>query len=167
MRDTIEMSKSDFVRVLASAVSPCTELMYGTTDLPRGWIEPEPEACQHWLDGIAFMKVADAAIGRTLDQQRLGEALGEQGKDVLADNQSFVQRFADDFCGTPPIMPVPWPPPRRSLDPKGLTAMQLILVGARFQAAADHIGDNALQQEFAATADQLFAMGLSRLGGGD
>ena len=162
MRDTIEMAKSDFVRVLASAVSPCTEMFHGP-DVPRDWIDPDPEACQHWLDAIAIVKVADAAIGRTLEQQRLGEALGDNGTDVLANNRSFVQRFADDFCGTPPRMPVPWPPPRRPIDPQGLTAMQLILVGARFQAAADHIGDNVLQQDFAATADQLFATGLSRL----
>jgi hypothetical protein len=162
MRDTIEMAKSDFVRVLASAVSPCTEMFHGP-DVPPDWIDPDPDACQHWLDAIAIVKVADAAIGRTLEQQRLGEALGEQGTDVLASNRSFVQQFADDFCGTPPRMPVPWPPPRRPIDPQGLTAMQLILVGARFQAAADHIGDNALQQDLAATADQLFATGLSRL----
>jgi hypothetical protein len=163
MRDTIEIAKSDFVRVLASAVSPCTELFHGP-DVPRGWIDPDPESCAHWLDAIAIVVVADAAISRALEQQRVGEGLGERGTDVLATNRSFVQQFADDFCGTPPRMPVPWPPSRRPLDPEGLTAMQLILVGARFQDAADHLGDSALQPEFAATADQLFATGFSRLG---
>ena len=41
--------------------------------------------------------------------------------------------------------------------------MQLILVGVRFQMAADQIGESALQEESAATADELFATGLSSL----
>ena len=162
MRETIEIAKSDFVTVLASSMSPCTRLFHGS-DVPPDWIDPDPEACQHFLDAIAIVRVADAAIGRTLEQQRLGEALGEQGTNVLASNKASVQQFADDFCGTPPRMPVPWPPPRRPLDSQGLTALQLILVGARFQAAADHIDENGLQQDFAAAADQLFAVGFSRL----
>jgi hypothetical protein len=83
---------------------------------------------------------------------------------VLANNRSDLQRFVDDFCGTPPRWPLPWPPARFTLDPKGLTPAQLLAVGARFQAAADYVGDNALQPELAAAADRLFETGLSRLG---
>jgi hypothetical protein len=75
---------------------------------------------------------------------------------VLANNRSDLQRFVDDFCGMPPRWPLPGPPPRRALHPKGLTPVQLLVAGARFQAAADHVGSNPLQSELAAAADRLW-----------
>jgi septal ring factor EnvC (AmiA/AmiB activator) len=38
-----------------------------------------------------------------------------------------------------------------------------LIAAARFQGAADAVGDNALQPELAAAADRLFDAGLSRL----
>lgn len=165
MADTIEMTKSDFVSVLASVASPCSSFLPGEEPIPN-WIEPDPEACSHWLAAVMVMKAADVAIEQTLRQQRVGEALGQGGPDaVLASNRSDLKSFVDDFCGTPPRWPLPWPPPWRPLDPAGLKPVQLLVAAARFQAAADHFGENALQPEFAAAADQLFEAGLSRLGG--
>lgn len=164
MPDTIEMTKADFVSVVASLASPCGSSLPGEEPIP-GWIGPDPESYEHWLQMVMIMKAADVAIDRTLGQQRLGETLDEGGADAMvANNRSDLQRFVDDFCGTPPRWPLPWPPPRRRLDPKGLTPAQLLIAGARFQAAADHVGDNALQPELAAAADRLFETGLSRLG---
>lgn len=163
MPNRIEMTKSNFVSVLASVASPCGPWLPGEEPIP-GWIDPDPDQCDHWREMVMIMKAADSAIDRILGQQRLGESLGDGGSDaVLANNLSDIQRFADDVCETPPRWPLAWPPPRRPLNPKGLTAAQLLIAGARFQAVADHVGDNALQPELAATADRLFEAGLSRL----
>jgi len=162
--DTIEMTKSDFGSVLASVASPCGPWLPGEEPIP-GWIDPDPESCKHWLEMVMVLKAVDVAVDRALGHQRFGETLGEGGSDaVLASNRSDLQGFVDDVCGTPPRWPLPWPPPRRPLDPKGLTPAQLLVIGARFQAAADHVGDNALHPEFTAAADRLFEIGLSRLG---
>lgn len=162
MPNTIEMEKSDFVSVLAAVAGPCGPWLPGEEPIP-GWIEPDPESCEHWLQAVAAMKAADVAMDRALAQQRLGETLGEGNADVvLASSRADLQRFVDDFCGTPPKWPLPWPPPRRPLDPKGLTPVQLLILGARFHAAAEHLGDDVLQPVLAATADQFFEAGLSR-----
>ncbi|MDP8909799.1 MAG: hypothetical protein M3N47_11960 [Chloroflexota bacterium] len=163
MPDKIEMTKSGFVSVLASVASPCGPGLPGEEPI-EGWIDPDPEQCDHWLQMVTIIRAADVAIGRTLGQQRLGETLAAGGTEaVLVSNRSDLQRFADDCCESPPRWPLPWPPPRRPLDANGLTPAQLLVAGARFQAAADHIGDNALQPELAAVADRFFETGLSRL----
>ena len=163
MSDSIEMKKSDFVKVVAAVATRCGPWLPGEEPIP-GWMEPDPEACEHWQQIVAIMKAADTAIHRTLGQQRFGESLGEGGAgSVLSSNRSELQQFVDDFCGTPPKWPLPWPPPRRKLDPKGLSPAQLLVAAARFQAAADFVSGNALQPEFAAAADRLFEVGLARL----
>jgi hypothetical protein len=161
--DTLAIAKSDFVSVIASMASPCGPWLPGEEPIP-GWIDLEPEPCEHWLDMMQIIKAADVVIDRTLGQQQLSETLGEgNATAILANNRSDLQRFVDDVCGTPPRWPLPWPPPRRRLSPNGLSPVQLLVAGARFQAASDHVGGNALQPELLDAADRLFEAGLSRL----
>jgi len=166
MPNTIEMTKSDFGGILGGVLDPCSSLLPGEEPIP-GTVPPDPEGCQHWIDALGLSRAADVVIGRTLGQQRWGEALSDSAPDaVLASNTSQLQRCVDDVCAVPPRWPLMWPPPRRRLDPGGLTPLQLLITAARFQAAADAVGDNALQPELAAAADRLFDAGLSRFGAG-
>jgi hypothetical protein len=161
----IEMTKSDLVAVLSEMLDPCSSLLPGEEPIP-GTIPPDPEACAHWRSMLAAVRATDVAIDRMLGQQRLGEALGNGGATAaLQTNRSDVQRLVDDVCGTPPRWPLPWPPPRRPLGPDALTGAALLMVGTRFQAAAEQLQGNALQSEFTAAADRLFVAGLERVAG--
>lgn len=162
MSETIELTKSDFANVIGFMLDPCSSLLPGERPIP-GTVPPDPEGCKHWIEVLTLTQVADVAIDRVLSRQR-DEASGDRESDaVQATNRAEVQRLVDDFCGKPPRWPLPWPQPRRPLDPAGLSAIQLLAVGVRFQAAADHVQDNALQPALAMAADQLLDAGLSRL----
>jgi hypothetical protein len=137
----IEMSATDFSRVLANFGDPCS------TAIPGGdpeAIPPDPESCQHWIEMIYVMRAADLAIAQTANQEGTGKALAT---------------IVDDFCGTPPRWPFPWPP-RNPFKRDALSAVQLLAAAARFQEAADSL---ELQPEVETVADQLFEAGLGRL----
>lgn len=141
MARKIEMSATDFSRVLANFADPCS------TAIPGGdpeAIPPDPEGCQHWIEMMYVLKAADFAIAQTADQEGTGMAL---------------KTIVDDFCGTPPRWPRPWPP-RNPFKRDALSAVQLLAAGARFQEAADSLDS---QPELEQVADQLFEAGLSRL----
>jgi hypothetical protein len=137
----IEMSATDFSRVLANFGDPCS------TAIPGGdpeAIPPDPESCQHWIEMMYVVRAADLAIAQTANQEGTSKALAT---------------IVDDFCGTPPRWPFPWPP-RNPFKRDALSAVQLLAAAARFQEAADSL---ELQPEVEKVADQLFEAGLSRL----
>jgi hypothetical protein len=158
MRDTIEIGKSEFVSLMAAVLNPCSSLLPGEEPIP-GWVRPDPESCGHWIDLTTIIVKADAAIGRMLDEADRGSA----DADVVATNGSALRALADDLCSAPPKVPGPWPPPRRRLSDDGLTGPQLMVLAARFQAAADSVADHALAPDLNAAADRMFGEGVSRL----
>jgi hypothetical protein len=163
--ETIELTKSAFADVVGFMLDPCSSLLPGERPIP-GTIPPDPEGCKHWIELLMVVQVADVAIDRALSRQQLDEAMGDaRSGGVDAANKAMLRQVVDDFCGTPPRWPVPWPPPTRALDPKGLSAIQLLALGARFQAAADHLPDHALAPDLGSAADQLLGAGLARLAG--
>jgi hypothetical protein len=141
MPKTIEMSASDFSQVLSCFNDPCS------TAIPGGdpeAIPPDPEACQHWIEMVYVVKAADLVISRAASQGAISQSWDE---------------VIDDFCGTPPRWPFPWPP-KRPFKRESLSAVQLLALAARFQEAADSLDSElALDQ----AADQLFEVALKRL----
>lgn len=118
-------------------------------DLWRAGPVPEP-----WRAALA----ARQAIGRLVAEAQLAEVTaGSQGNHEAV--RAHVFQFVDDFCGTRPRWPRPWPwPPTR--DPRGI---DLLIAGAQFQKAAEAMADNPLQADFAAAADRFFSVGLERM----
>ncbi|HSS42178.1 MAG TPA: hypothetical protein VLK37_06440 [Solirubrobacterales bacterium] len=140
MARKIEMSGSEFAQVLACFGDPCS------TAIPGGEpeaIPPDPESCQHWIEMVYVLKAADLAIAQSSNQGGGGRALAT---------------IVDDFCGTPPRWPLPWPK-RKPFKREALSAVQLLAAAARFQEAADSLDSS---QELAEVADQLFEAGLGR-----
>lgn len=169
MNDKIELAKSDLVR-LFDAVIPyqCTSFLPGEPIPPR-FVPPDPEACQHWIEALTAIGLAEQAVERAVNRQQIGDALAGGGAEaLLASSRSDIVQFVDDFCGTPPRWPLPWPPPdgRLVMNPEGLPPGALVAAGVRFQAAADHLQAHPLQAEFSAAADRLFDVAISRLARG-
>ena len=141
MSKKIEMSTTDFSRVLANFGDPCS------TAIPGGdpeAIPPDSESCQHWIEMMYVVRAADVVIAQAAGQEGASKALAS---------------IVEDICGTPPRWPLPWPP-RNPFKRDALSAVQLLAAAARFQAAADSLDS---QPEIEQVADQLFDAGLSRL----
>jgi hypothetical protein len=77
--------------------------------------------------------------------------------------ESDLARVIDDFCGTPPRWPLPWPP-RYVFKRERLSAVQLLATAARFHAAAGAMGRRPEALSFEAAAEKLADAGLERLG---
>jgi hypothetical protein len=71
-----------------------------------------------------------------------------------------LREVVDDWCGTRPPRPWPWPPhPRR----ESLFGEELIVAAAQFGRIAEVTSGNPLQEDFAAAANQLFEAGVKQL----
>jgi hypothetical protein len=84
----------------------------------------------------------------------------ESGHDAI---RTRIAELVDEFCGNRPPrwpLPSPWPP---KLDATQLHPVDLLVIGAQFQKAADSMVDNPLQADFSAAADQLLQTGVQRV----
>lgn len=164
MPDTIELSKSDFVSVMAVATTRCGPWLPGEEPIP-GWIEPDPEACRHWLELVAVTRAADTVITAALERHNAAEAFDGEARVALDGNRASLLKAVEEICGTPPRHPIPWPPRGPILNLKELSGVQVLAVGARFQAAAAALGEHALAPALADAADAAFERGLERMKG--
>ncbi|MCX5214555.1 hypothetical protein OG689_35745 [Kitasatospora sp. NBC_00240] len=165
MNDRIEIPKTQFVTLLDSVMqwAACSSFLPGEVPPPE-WIEPDPESCQHWLEAVTVMRAADTAIERVYVQQRIADASGDgAARSAREAHRAEIARVVDDFCGTPPRLPAPWPPSRVPLKNEGLRATTLLALAGRFHAAAGRMEDHALAPELGIGADRLFEVGLGRL----
>lgn len=180
MEETFTLSKSLLVRLLDAGLprdddpgpwGPFGPIMrFALRDWSWVMLNPQPlppdPPPERWRFGpqpepwhAAFL--ARQVIARLVAEAQFGEvAAGGSGSGQGEVVHAHVFEFVDDFCGTrPPRWPRPWPwPPTR--DPRGL---DLLMAGAQFQKAADAMGDNPLQADFAAAADRFFSVGLERM----
>jgi hypothetical protein len=125
----------------------------------RGLAGPFP---QPWRGLVG----ATATIRYTLEQQQLAESIGA-GDRAIESAHTTIQRFVDDFCGTPPRLrwPFPWPPPKWwELDDE-LGPIDVLVAGAQFHRIAEAMPKNPLATDFDAGADKLFDAGLQQLDG--
>ena len=123
----------------------------------RGFGDPNP---QPNFSYSAFL--ARSVINQAVAQYRFAEVAvnAEQLKKTSAAIGAQTREFVDDWCGTrPPKWPFPW---SSNFDPAKLRPMDLLVAGAQFQKAADF--QNPLQADFSAAAEQLFEVGLKRMG---
>jgi hypothetical protein len=126
-----------------------------------------------------------AAINQGAALQQAAEKLGAEGEAVLVANRSALGRFVDGLVASPPSCDqVPFPPPGhivivggvpvwvpRPPDPvppvweegEQLSAVDLVSVGARLQAAATSTVSEPLRQDFLAAANRLFEAATSRM----
>jgi hypothetical protein len=152
---TIEMSVSDLSVVLGFLTDPCS-----TGESDAGAIPADPESCAHWMEVTMVVVGVDQAIDRALSHRQLGDALGGGESEAVGKLiQSDLQRVVDDFCGTPPRWPMPWPP-KSPFKRDSLSAVQLLAAGCRFQQAADRLRS---QPELEMASEQLIEAGLARL----
>jgi hypothetical protein len=104
------------------------------------------------------MMMARAAINRAYIQTQMAERLGEHSGFGAA--RQDLAAMIDDWCGTGPKWPFPWPPPPWWHG--RLEAEELLTAGLQFKAAARM--DTPLRDDFAAAADRLMEVGMA--GGG-
>ncbi len=107
---------------------------------------------------------ARTAIARALASHESAEALAPDGGErALGRIQGTVSDLVDDWCGTRPPRPYPWPwgPVLGGTDE--LRPSDLLVAGAQFQKAAESLEGNALQQTFQEAADRLLGTGAARL----
>lgn len=138
------------------------------------WLNPQPlppvggPVPDHWRlsgplpDPWRAALLARLAIDRLVAEGQHAEVAerAEGGHDAI---RIWIAQLVDEFCGNrPPRWPLPWPWPPK-LDAAQLRPMDLLMVGAQLQRAADAMVDNPLQAGFAAAADQLLETGLQRL----
>jgi hypothetical protein len=105
------------------------------------------------------------AIDRLVTEARLAEVTTDVGRAETGHGavRTRIAQLVDEFCGNrPPRWPLPWPWPPK-LDLAQLRPLDLLVIGAQFQKAADAMVENPLQADFSAAADQLLETGLSRL----
>ena len=113
-----------------------------------------------WRSALA----ARTAIARALGSQEAAEAFATDGGErALGRIQGKVSELVDDWCGTRPPRPFPWPwgPVLRGTDE--LSSSDLLVAGAQFQKAAEVLEGGALRQTFQDAADRLFQTGAARL----
>lgn len=164
MPDKIELSKSDFVSVMAAATGRCGPWLPGEEPI-RGWIEPDPEACRHWLELVTVMRAADTVIARTIERQDMAEVLGGDADAAREGIRAKLMRELEEICGSPPRLPIRVPTRRPIPDPEEeLSGIQVLVFGVRLQAAAEALGDHVLAPAFADAADVAFEQGVARTG---
>jgi hypothetical protein len=110
--------------------------------------------------------LARTSIDRLIAAAQFAEiaaGAAEAGQDAI---RKRIAQLVDDFCGNrPPRWPFPWPwPPKPDADHLG--PVELVVIGAQFQKAADAMVDNPLHADFSAAADQLLETGLERMESG-
>ena len=117
----------------------------------------------HWRAANA----ARTIIVQVLNLHEVSEALASDGGEraqVVINRK--VSEFVDDWCGTPPRYPKPFPWPWGPLvrGTEELQPIELIVAGAQFQKAADALeGNAALQESFEGAADRFLQTGVSLL----
>jgi hypothetical protein len=107
---------------------------------------------------------ARTAIARALASHESAEALADDGGDrAVGRIQGRVSDLVEDWCGTRPPRPYPWPwgPVLRGTDE--LTPADLLVAGAQFQKAAEALEGHSLRQMFQDAADRLLEQGAARL----
>lgn len=107
---------------------------------------------------------ARTVIAQALTAQESAETLAPDGGErALGRIQGKVAALVDEWCGTRPPRPYPWPwgPVLRGTDE--FSAADLLVAGAQFQKAAGTLEDNALRQAFQDAADRLLERGAARL----
>jgi hypothetical protein len=111
-----------------------------------------------------FVFAARTAIARALASQESAALLGndEEGR-ALPRIQGTVSELVDDWCGTRPPRPFPWPwgPVLRGTEE--VKSSELLVAGAQFHKAAEVLEGSALGQTFKDAADRLFQTGAARL----
>ena len=133
-------------------------------EFPRSLrLNPQPLPPKgHWRSANA----ARTVIAQALTLHELTEALASDGGErALGVIHRKVSEFVDDWCGTPPRYPKPFPWPWGPLvrGTEELQPIELFVAGAQFQKAADALEGNALQEIFEGAADRLLQTGVSRL----
>jgi hypothetical protein len=122
---------------------------------PKAGPVPHP-----WVGAAA----GSAMVRYALDRQELAESVGARNDSLGAG----IQKFVDDFCGTPPRLywPFPWPRPKWwDLAEGQVGAVDVLVAAAQFHRVAETMPDNALAPYFDEGANTLFETGLHQLGG--
>jgi hypothetical protein len=107
---------------------------------------------------------ARTAIVRALASQESAELLGNDDRArAVARIEGTVSELIDDWCGTRPPRPFPWPwgPVLRGTEK--LSSSELLVAGTQFHKAAEVLEDSPLRQAFQEAADRLFETGAARL----
>jgi hypothetical protein len=86
---------------------------------------------------------------------------GEQQGIIIV--SGYLERFADDFCGTGfrPRWPFPWPPPPWWADE--LDSLDLLVMGTQFDQAARETFSPDLSQNLANAGAKFLEAGLARM----
>jgi hypothetical protein len=108
--------------------------------------------------------VARISVARALSLHESAQALADDGGErAFRMIQRNVSTLVDDWCGTRPPRPFPWPwgPILRSTEK--LEPTDLLVAGAQFHKAAQELVGNPLQEVFNDAAGRLFETGLARL----
>jgi hypothetical protein len=93
-----------------------------------------------------------------------------ESKKALESGRSYLRGVVDDFCGSEgpgwpshfPLPPWPDPDPSPGLRPDEfkLDPVDLLIIGAQFQQAADALARNPLRSDLEEAADRLLEEGL-------
>jgi hypothetical protein len=119
---------------------------------------PEPSP---WRTIIVL---ADAHIQEFLALDRIGATLGGEAAQRVQERALRLVAEIDELCPRRPRWPINWPPPppRPPWLNEEMTAPELLLFGARFLAASDHLEDRKLQDAVSSLGEK--ALGLSMRG---
>lgn len=122
-----------------------------------------------------------ATISRALAVQQAADTADDAADTVIAANRSAIGTFVDGLIASPPkcepippmpvtvvvgaiVIVVPQPPPPPNWESgEQLSGIDLVSVGARFQAAAAAVDTGPLREEFLAAGTRLFEAGTARL----
>jgi hypothetical protein len=136
-----------FASVLVFTTDPCSS-QFQPGEIPD-W-QTDATGCAHWIETVWCVKAADMAIDQVVNER-------------VADGATIsLSSLIDDFCGTPPRWPLPWPK-ASPLKDDHLSAATLLMVASRLQMAADHVRAEGEQPEIDAAANRLFDVGFERL----
>jgi hypothetical protein len=156
MARTIEVDTSALASVWEMAWGgPCTGSLFDPHEFP-GWVPLDDTTCQHVTEAGWCVKAADLVLDRVVTLHRAGP----EGSKLAA---SELARLIDEFCGTPPRWPFPWPPKSPLKDHGELAAVAVIAVAARLQTAAEGIELEQARSDVEGAADQMFGVGFERL----
>jgi hypothetical protein len=132
---------------------------------------------------LSVAHATGATISRAVVVQQSADTLEGAGDTVLTANRSAIGKFVDGLVASPPIceqvppppvpvgvwgiwfIPLPPPPPTPPEWKPGeqLSAIDLLSVGTRFQAAAAALKAGPLREEFLAAGARLFEVATERL----
>jgi hypothetical protein len=142
--------------------------------------QPIPPKAHRLLHRQKIVLLTQSIINQVVKQYQAVELMGSnaQSEKALGVLKTWLARFVDDWCATPPRFrfPIPFPPPNpwtlnfsayewqnQPLNVSQTHPVDLLVVGAEFLKTADYLTNTPLSMLFAASADRFFEAGLAQI----